>query len=196
LKYETVSLIENMQTAELVLLKKARSFDQDALSEIFDLYAPGIYRYAYRLLGDADQADDCVSVTFSRFLQALKNGGGPQDHLKAYLYRVAHNWVIDGYHRGPLSPLPLQEEAAWPQEGPDQTALDRIEQDRVRAAVRCLTPEQRQVIMLKFLEGWENDGIAAAIGKPVGAVKALQHRAINALRRMLLKEGEVRNESK
>jgi hypothetical protein len=52
-------------------------------------------------------------------------------------------------------------------------------------AVSQLTPEQRQVIMLKYVEDWDNQAIAAAIGKPVGAVKSLQHRALESLRRML-----------
>jgi RNA polymerase sigma-70 factor (ECF subfamily) len=179
-----------MPTSEAVLLEKARCFDLDALGEIYDLYSSGIYRYAMRLIGDECQAEECVSDTFSRFLQALKNGGGPQDHLQAYLYRVAHNWITDLYRRAPPPPLPLVEDLRCQREGPDQAAADRIEQEQVRAAVTLLTPEQRQVVVLKFLEGWENEGIAAAIGKPVGAVKALQHRAVSALRRMLMPEGE------
>jgi RNA polymerase sigma-70 factor, ECF subfamily len=182
-----------MQTPEPILLEKARCFDLDALGEIYDLYSPGIYRYAMRLLGDECQAEECVSDTFSRFLQVLKNGGGPQDHLQAYLYRVAHNWITDLYRRSPPPPLPLVEDVRCPQEGPDQAAVDRIEQEQVRSALRLLTSEQRQVILLKYLEGWRNEGIAESIGKPVGAVKALQHRALNALRRMLLsKEEEIR----
>lgn len=175
-----------MPTAELSLLQQARCFDPGALGEIYDTYSPGIYRYAMRLTGDECLAEECVSDTFSRFLQALKNGGGPQDHLQAYLYRVAHNWITDLYRRSPPPPLPLVEDLRCQQEEPDLAAANRIEQEQVRDAVRLLTPEQRQVVILKYLEGWENDGIAAAVGKPVGAVKALQHRALEALRRILL----------
>jgi RNA polymerase sigma-70 factor (ECF subfamily) len=66
-----------------------------------------------------------------------------------------------------------------------------LNQDRERAryALLSLTPDQRQVIMLKFLEGWQNPEIARALNKPVGAVKSLQHRGLAALRRILIPDG-------
>jgi RNA polymerase sigma-70 factor (ECF subfamily) len=68
---------------------------------------------------------------------------------------------------------------------PEIQADQRIEQDQVRGALRFLTADQRQVIILKYLEDWENSTIAVALNKPVGAIKALQHRALVALRRIL-----------
>lgn len=171
------------------LLERARDFDLDALAEVYDRFSPGIYRYAMRLMGDPDQAEDCVADTFDRFLVALRNGGGPQDHLQAYLYRIAHNWVTDQYRRGPAPTLALDEELAGEGDNPAQSG-DAIQQGRLRAALRCLTPDQRQVLALKFLEGWENEAVAALMGKPVGAIKALQHRGLGALRRMLQPERE------
>jgi len=64
-------------------------------------------------------------------------------------------------------------------------------QQQVRAALLRLTPEQRQVIVLKYIEGCDNETIAAALQKPVSAVKSLQHRALGALKRLLLQEKEV-----
>jgi RNA polymerase sigma-70 factor (ECF subfamily) len=72
---------------------------------------------------------------------------------------------------------------------------DQLQREHVRAALARLTPEQRQVISLKYLEGWENDAIAAALQKPVGAVKALQHRAIASLKRLLLPVEEQQHAS-
>ena len=180
--------MNNMNPSDSDLLNKARSFDADALTQIYDTYSPGIYRYAMRLLGDECMAEECVSDTFSRFLGALRSGGGPQDQLKAYLYRVAHNWITDTYRRTPPPPLALQEDVRSNQTPPDTAAFDAITQAQVRAALVRLTGDQRQVIVLKFLEGWENEAIAATLNKPVGAVKALQHRAVQALRKMLLSE--------
>ena len=177
-----------MQT-EQVLLSQARSFDLDALAEIYDRYSPGVYRYAARLLGDPCLAEDCVSETFSRFLTALRNGGGPLDHLQAYLYRIAHNWITDHYRREPPPPLSLDEQLVGSAGGPGRSG-DVIEQARVRAALVRLTPEQRQVVVLKFVEGWQNEAVARLLGKPEGAIKALQHRALTALRRMLVVEEE------
>lgn len=166
-----------------------------ALTDIYDRYNPGLYRYALRLLGDAQLAEDCLSETFSRFLQALRAGQGPETHLQAYLYRVAHNWITDHYRRRPPPPLPLDSDRhVDPAASPEQVVAATLQQERVRAALARLTPEQRQVVMLKYLEGWENDAIAAALGKPVGAVKALQHRAVAALQRLLLPAEEDRHE--
>lgn len=175
--------------SERELLQRAHQFEQAALGEIYDTYSPGLYRYAMRQLGDRDLSEECVAETFSRFLHALRNGGGPQDHLQAYLYRVAHNWITDRWRRQPWPAVPLNDELrAGAETEPSQAAAQRLEQERARAALARLTPEQRQVIALKFLEGWENEEIARALGKPIGAVKSLQHRALKALRRMLVSE--------
>jgi RNA polymerase sigma-70 factor, ECF subfamily len=179
---------------ERTLLARARDFNPAALAEIYDLYSPGVYRYAYRLLGDPCQAEDCVADTFSRFLIALRGGGGPQDALQAYLYRVAHNWITDQYRRQPPPPLELDEEAADRQPGVEESVAQRQQADHLRAALVRLTPDQRQVVVLKYLEGWENEKIAAILEKPVGAVKALQHRAVESLHRMLLAHREETHE--
>lgn len=169
------------------LLKQARHFNKAALAEIYDLYSSDLYRYAMRLLGNADQAEECVAETVSRFLHAVHRGRGPNKHLRAYLYRIAHNWITDTYRRQPPPPLPLTPELqADPQGNPEQAAETNIEQERIRSALRLLTPNQRQVIVLKYLEGWKHKEIAHAMEKPVGAVKALQHRGVTALQRLLI----------
>ncbi|GAP09487.1 RNA polymerase sigma factor, sigma-70 family [Bellilinea caldifistulae] len=167
------------------LLEGARRFDLDCLAAIYDRYSDGLYGYVVRLLGNADLAEECVSETFARFLQALHNGGGPRNHLKAYLYRIAHNWVTDQFRRQPTT-MELSENLGG-DENDDADGALQLEQEkqRLRAALQALTPDQRQVILLRFFEGWENDQIAAAVEKPVGAVKALQHRAVASLRRWL-----------
>ena len=171
---------------EQELLTQAGKFDTRALTEIYDLYSPRLYRYALRLLGDDCAAEDCVSETFSRFLKALQAGKGPRDYLQAYLFRTAHNLVVDHYRRQPLTEelddnLPHAETT-------ESVAEDNLRQSRVRAALYKLTEDQQQVVSLKFLEGWENEEIARALQKPVGAVKSLQHRALAQLQKFLLDE--------
>lgn len=169
------------------LLAGARHFDLQVLGEIYDLYSPGLYAYAVRLLAEPSLAEDCVAETFSRFLTVLKARKGPQEYLQAYLYRIAHNWITDLYRRQPLPPLSLDDDLQVAGDaGPEGQAASQILKDQVRAALYRLTPEQRQVIILKYIEGWDNEMIAAALQKPVGAVKSLQHRALEALRRMLV----------
>jgi RNA polymerase sigma-70 factor, ECF subfamily len=180
--------------SEQDLLRSARALDMPALAAIYDRYSPGLYAYAMRLLGDECQAEDCVAETFSRFLKGLRAGQGPEEHLQAYLYRIAHNWIMDFYRRQPPPPLELDENLRAEHElQPEMQVDQRIEQDRVRGALRFLTPDQRQVIILRFLEGWDNEEVAAAVQKPVSAVRALQYRALVALRKWLLgkEEGAV-----
>ena len=179
--------------ADQALLEKARQYDPDALAEVYDLYSAGIYRYAIRLLGDADLAEECVAETFSRFLGALKNGGGPRQYLRAYLYRSAHNWITDRYRRpGPTEVL-LDLDLPCEESGPERSFEEAAEADQVRLALHSLTPDQRQVILLRYVEDWSNTEIAQSLEKPVGAVKALQHRAINALRRYFANESSPKD---
>jgi len=167
------------------LLELARQFDHPALAQIYDAYSPGLYRYAMRLLGDQSLAEDCVAETFSRFLQALQGGRGPRDFLQAYLYRMAHNWMVDYYRREPLQPVELTEEHHDGNASPEEDTGRRLQKERLRSALRKLTPDQQQVIALKYLEGWENEQISRSLRKPVGAVKSMQHRALAALQRLL-----------
>ncbi|MFZ5911227.1 MAG: RNA polymerase sigma factor [Chloroflexota bacterium] len=174
---------------EYRLLEAARQFESQALAQIYDTYSPGLYRYAMRRLGDAQLAEDCVAETFTRFLQALRKRRGPRDHLQAYLYRAAHNWIVDQFRREKPD-VELADDLPSQTEDTERDAAGRIQQARVRAAIRRLTPDQQQVITLKYLEGWENEEIARALGKPPGAVKSLQHRALAALQRQLMDEVE------
>ena len=173
--------------SEKQLLKGARRYNQEALTEIYDLYSPALYRYAVRLLGDRDHAEECVAETFSRFLHVLKNGGGPRVHLQAYLYRVAHNWITDFYRNQNSKPLEADDKEYFE----DQTHLQQKESDvylekQIRNALMQLTSEQRQVIVLKFLEGFTNTEVAKTMNKNVGAIKSLQHRGLITLNKLLI----------
>jgi RNA polymerase sigma-70 factor, ECF subfamily len=168
-----------------IWLHKARQFDEETLSEIYDSYSPAIFRYAMRLLGDFNLAEECVAETFSRFLIALYNGGGPKDHLPSYLYRTAHNWIIDCYRSAKPDQFFDAEQTAEIAADPHNQVERNSTLDQIRSAIWQLTPEQRQVLILKYIEELDNAQIAAAIEKPVGAVKALQHRGLKAMRRIL-----------
>ena len=165
-------------------LKEARLFDRQALASIYDEYSPELYRYAMRLLGNSDIAEDCVSETFSRFLKALRTKRGPKQYLKPYLYRIAHNWIVDHY-RQKKEMVELKDTHASTDPMPEQEAGLRMRQAQVQAAIQKLTPDQQQVIALKFLEDWKNEDIAKVLKKPVGAIKSLQHRALVQLKKHL-----------
>lgn len=175
---------------EAQLLKLAREFDQAALTKVYQNYHAAIYRYIYHHLGDAQIAQDLASEVFRRFLQALRNGGGPTRQLQAWLYRVAHNLVVDELrrrkHRDHQS---LDDAPGDVLDGAfnlDNLVDNAIAMGRVRCALLALTDEQRQVVVLKFMQGMSNAETAEITGKTIGAVKALQHRALEALRAQLL----------
>lgn len=189
-----------MTSSEKSLLEGVRRLDAAALAEMYDIFSPALYAYAYRQVGSADLAEECVAETFSRMLTALQRGGGPGENLGAYLYRVAHNWITDQYRRRPeVISLEMQDDdpvlrgaRLAGQDGDAQAGGDphrqaemRAQQLQVRHALSRLTPEQRQVVVLRYLEDFDLDEIAEMLGKPVGAIKALQHRALEALRRLL-----------
>ncbi|MEJ2011139.1 MAG: sigma-70 family RNA polymerase sigma factor [Anaerolineales bacterium] len=179
-----------MSSRDVSWLQAARSRDRQVLAEIYDQLSPELFRYAYRLLGESNAAEDIVSEAFVRFLQALEAGGGPQDNLRAYLYRIAHNLAMDTHRRD--APVEREDvvnlETMPASDNPAMQAEERISQAQARQLIWRLTPDQRQVILLKFFQGLGNDEVAAALDKPVGAVKALQHRALRSLRRMLQQE--------
>jgi RNA polymerase sigma-70 factor (ECF subfamily) len=174
------------KSTDQAILERARRFESQALEEIFDCFSPGIYRYAYHLLGDTELARECMSETFSRFLTALTRDAGPDEYLQAYLYRIAHNWISDYYRRKTPPTLPIESVTLSDSKAePHRIVADQMSAKQIRDALAFLTPDQRQVIILKYLEGWKNDAIALAMNKPVGAIKALQHRALEALHRIL-----------
>jgi RNA polymerase sigma-70 factor (ECF subfamily) len=174
------------------LLRRVRGGDEKALTRAYDEYAPRIYRYAYRLTGHRATAQDVASETFRRLLTALSRGGGPTDNLSAWLYRVAHNLVVDGFRGQPDEvPVPLQKAPQIPVPSRAEGRVERAEAvAAARAALSRLTPLQQQAIALRFLEGLSIRETAQIMGKTEGAVKALQYRGMNSLRRILEDEHE------
>jgi len=169
---------------EQKLLQSASELNTKALAEIYDTFSPGIYRYAMRLLGDETIAEDCVSETFARFLKSLQERRGPRDNLQAYLYRIAHNWIVDHYRKDGNT-VELSDVLRSEADVPEVEAAKHIRQEQVREAIRQLTPDQQRVILLKYLEDWSNEEVARAMKKPIGAVKSIQHRALKSLYRFL-----------
>jgi RNA polymerase sigma-70 factor (ECF subfamily) len=161
------------------------ALDRQALTEIYEQFSSDIFRYAYRLLNDHELAEDCVADAFHRLLMAM-HGGTSIDNMRAYLYRIAHNWVTDHFRRNPLSAVMLDDELhADPEGNPANLASQRMDRQRVRRALLQLSPEQRQVIELRFMENWSHQQVAEALGKNVDATRALQHRGLESLRQIL-----------
>jgi RNA polymerase sigma-70 factor (ECF subfamily) len=148
-----------------------------------------MYAYIYRRVGDVAQAEDLTSELFLRVLNAVQNERTWRDSFVAWLYRIAHNLVVDAYRRRPpplvpLEDLPLESDA----EDPEEVVQKGADRSWLRAALGRLTADQQQVLALRYGEGLTAKETARIMEKTTGAVEATQHRALAALRRILAKE--------
>jgi len=176
-------------TEELALLKRAKAYDPEALAEVYDRYGPRMYAYIYRRVSDAALAEDLTGDLFLRVLRAIRNDQAWGDSFIAWLYRIAHNLVMDHYRRqSPVPCLSVDDSLAAPDGDPAVIAEDAVAGKRLRAAIGRLTPDQQEVLALRFGEGLTAAQTAGILEKSTGAVEALQHRALAALRRMLTGE--------
>lgn len=161
--------------------------DREALVEIFDIYSPALYNYAFRLCNDALEADYIVGDVFAKLLEHLSAGKGPSTNLRSYLYEIAYHLVVDearyshrsiSYESADLLPADV---SSIPASAEKRVLLETI----LRAVKNNLTPDQRHVIILRFFEGFSLQETAAVIGKEVSNVKVIQNRAIGILRKVL-----------
>jgi RNA polymerase sigma-70 factor (ECF subfamily) len=167
-------------------LDRACQYDSQALAEIYDRYAEAIYRYLYRYLGNAAQAEDLTSDVFLKLLQSLNTARAPNDRLQGWLYRVAHNLAMDWFRRQRRAvDLPLDVELLADTDLPPETVEHRQVREELRVAIRHLTTDQQRVILLRFGEGLKVADVARIMDKSEGAVKILQHRAVKRLRKLL-----------
>ncbi len=168
------------------LLQKAQDLDPDALGQIFDKHYEQIYSYVLRRIGKKDLAQNIASETFCRLLESYHKGKGPADGVLYWMYRVAHNLVVDVYRQSDRQPLPLYEEVLSDKgPEPEKAVLQQQTNEHVRWALAQLTEDQQQVLALKFFEGMDNGQVAAIMQKTIGSVKSLQHRGLASMERFL-----------
>jgi RNA polymerase sigma-70 factor (ECF subfamily) len=170
------------------LLERAKSYDVNALAEIYDHYEARIYSYIYHRVGSQPVAQDLTSQVFLRVLEAIQHQRAWQSSFSGWLYRIAHNLVIDHYRRRDRNAVaPLDDLSMLPShsEGPEQSAERALNAETLRNAINRLTEEQAQVVTLRFLEGLSITEVAEMMGKTEGSIKAMQYRAVSSLRRLL-----------
>ncbi len=172
------------------LLDRAKDYDCAALGELYDRYAAKIYNYIYYQVGDPDLAEDLTASVFTKLLDAIRTDKAWQLSFSAWLYRIAHNLVVDHFRRAEHEKaLPLNELITAAVDDPLSSVERTLSSDAVRKAMRNLTAEQQLVILLKFSEELSNQEVAQIMGKTEGAIKSLQYRALAALRRCLETDG-------
>lgn len=179
------------ETVLVDLLRRAQeSCDPAAFDGLYLLFADRVYRYLLARVGEAEWAEEITSQVFIRLIEKIDIYRiGPQDNtaiFSAWLYRLAHNKMVDvirSTKRAQEAPL---EQAAHVSGGRDLDALeDQLDFDRILEKLQFLNDQQREVIVLRFVEELSIAETAQVMDKSEGAVKALQHRALDSLRRQL-----------
>ena len=172
------------------LVKRAKEGDRGALAALYDEYQPRIYRYIAYRVGDATAADDLTAEVFVSMVKHINRYQERGRPFLAWLYTIAGNVAKMYYRReGKVEFEPLPDEMIDQEPNPAEIAQSRLTHERLMAAMPRLTEGQRQVILLKFIEGFDNSEIAAVMVKSEGAIRIMQHRALLALRRALAEEG-------
>ncbi len=173
--------------AERSLVDSAREGDEAALSELYNLYFPRIYRYILARTGNTYDAEDLAEEVFMRMLAAIERFEWRGAPFSAWLFRIAHNAVIsqrrrDGA-RGPSAPL--SESLPMNSLGPEELVEKRMALNEIMRAAETLPDAQRQVISLRFAAGLSVAETARVMNKGEGNVKVIQHKAIVKLREMM-----------
>ncbi len=172
------------------LVEAARRLDEAAWAEIYRRHAQQVYAYIYYRLGDQHTAEDLAADVFVKALAGIKGYAWRGTPLLAWLYRIAHNVTID-YRKS--AARRMQHQSAGEPDGLVER-YDRLGALDARTdmmnALRGLTDDQQQVIILRFYQAMSNADVANVMGKPEGAVKALQARGLRSLRRILEGQSE------
>lgn len=169
------------------LVDRSIQGDADAFGELYEHYVGEIYRYFYHHVGDPAEAEDLAERTFLKVWQSIGRYRWQGKPFTAWLYTLAHNEMVDHF-RAKRPRAPLDERQPYHGAGPDDLVIRQQTYADVRLALNHLTPDQRQLIILKFYMDKDNREIAQIMGKKEGTIRALQMRALAALRRHLQRE--------
>jgi RNA polymerase sigma-70 factor (ECF subfamily) len=186
-------IIEEQQTQ---LVTRARARDHEAFSELYTLYFDRIYRYVRLKMGSHTEAEDITSAVFLSAWRAIDQFAPQRESsFAAWLFRLAHNAVIDRYRRArdiiSLDATDKRPSLHALQPGPEDQVERQIDIDELYIALQTLTAEQREVVLLRFVEGLSAREVGDIMGKQEGAVRGMQFRAIESLRRTLARGGEA-----
>lgn len=161
---------------------------EDRLASLYDEYFGWIAHYIYVRLGDRSEAEYLAGEVFVKALESLKSYEERGIPMQAWLFRIAHNISVDSLRkRGRAATVPIDGVTIEAREDPAAMAEKSIEMDRVNEAMEKLTPEQRDVVRLRFFGGLSSKEVGAVLNKSDGAVREMQRAAVGKLRRLLAK---------
>ena len=184
---EAVSKV-GLTAADLVA---ARLREPAALTRIYTAYAPALFRFFMASVSDRHLAEDLTGSTFVSAIEGLPKFRGPVEALGGWLFQIARHDLYDHRRKQsrsrtePLDDNLTEAAASDATVDPEELAIDRLEGSRVMGALRELSPDQREVLLLRMAEGMTAPEVAIVLGKTTGAVKALQHRGLASLARVL-----------
>lgn len=184
-----VNVVPLQEIDERTLVERAITRDREAFGALYDRHVVRVYRHIYYLVGNSAEAEDMTAQAFLQAWEAIHRyqiRGAP---FVSWLLRIAHNVGVSHLRsRRDGSELPEALVDRSREGNPEETVQRQAEVDRVRQAIMRLREEQRQVILLRFVEDLEYREVAAIVGKSVAAVRVIQHRALNALRKQVRHE--------
>jgi RNA polymerase sigma-70 factor (ECF subfamily) len=186
-KQKQVSRVD-LTAADLV---GARRREPAAVTRVYSAYAPALFRFFLVAVGDRPTAEDLTGDVFKSAIEDLPRFHGPVGALGGWLFRIAHNDLSDYRRRQarnlvqPLDELLEEAAAVGGAVDPEELALDRVEGGRVLAALRKLSPDQREVLVLRLVADLTAPEVAGILNKSTEAVRALQHRGLASLARLL-----------
>jgi RNA polymerase sigma-70 factor (ECF subfamily) len=171
------------------LVDRAQKGDRDALEELYLIHFDRIYSYLHVSVGNRHDAEDLTTQTFLRMLESIGKFRWQSAPFSAWLFRIAHNLAMDHFRAARR----WQPEEEVPEPEPDEStsaeagALESIGRKSMLELIEELSPEQQQVLTLKFVFNFANADAATILGKTEGAIKSLQHRALVSLQKQLEK---------
>jgi RNA polymerase sigma-70 factor, ECF subfamily len=171
------------------LVDQAQKGDRGALEELYLIHFDRIYSYLHVSVGNRHDAEDLTTQTFLKMLEAIGRFRWQSAPFSAWLFRIAHNLAMDHFRASKR----WQPEEEVPEPEPDEStsaeagALQAIGRKSMLELIDDLSPEQQQVLTLKFLFNFSNAEAATILGKTEGAIKSLQHRALASLQKQIAK---------
>jgi RNA polymerase sigma-70 factor, ECF subfamily len=169
------------------LVERAQQGDRVALEELYLIHFDRIYGYLHVTVGNRHDAEDLTTQTFLKMLEAIGRFRWQSAPFSAWLFRIAHNLAMDHFR----ATKRWQLEEHPPEPDPDELtsaahgAFASIGRKSMLELIEDLSPEQQQVLTLKFVFDFANADVATVLGKTEGAIKSLQHRALASLQKQL-----------
>jgi len=168
------------------LIRRAQQREPVALTQLYEENFDRIYRYIVLKIGNRTEAEDLTQQVFLNALKSISSYRFKGMPFSSWLYRIAHNQVVDYLRKKSRRPtVPLDDSIPAGEEGPGRVAERKLEIEEVALAAQKLTGAQQEVISLRFSGEMSVAEVARVMGRSIGAVKALQHSAIVALRKVL-----------